>query len=389
VRRELLPAILEDLRSKMVFVVGPRQVGKTTLARQVLDEVAPTAPVYLNWDRAEHRALIRDLEWSRADPVAVLDEVHKYPRWKTLLKGFHDTEGDRQRLLVTGSARLDLFRRGGDSMVGRFTSFRLHPLSVGELVRQGRPPDPDAIGDPTRWPAAPPGPADALAALLAHGGFPEPFLRSSARASRRWRLQRREQILRIDLRDLTMVRDAAMVEHLVDLLAERVGSPLSINALRRPLLVDHKTASSWIDILERLFVVFRVRPYAGSLARTLRKETKVYFWDWSDVPEGGPRFENLVAAHLLKLCHWLSDVEGWRAELRYVRDREKREVDFLILRDRRPWLLVEAKQGPRSADGHLAYFRERLRVPHAFQVSADEPSLRNVVPARRLFALLP
>ncbi len=387
--RALLGPVLDDLRRKMVFVSGPRQVGKTTLARVVLARLAPDDPVYLNWDRSEHRRTIRELGWSRTAPVAVLDEIHKYPRWKTLVKGFHDTEGDRQRLLVTGSGRLEFYRRGGDSMAGRFAPYRLHPLSIGEVLREGRPPDRAVLLDPPRWLGAGVAPADVEEGMLALGGFPEPFLGGSERAARRWRLVRREQVLGQDLRDLTLVRQVALVEQLADMLEQHVGSPLSINALRKDLQVDHKTATAWIGVLERLQVVFRVPPYAGSLARALRKEPKLYFWDWSQTPAPGPRFENLVASHLLKLCHWLADVEGHRVELRYLRDREKREVDFLLLRDRRPWVLVEARLSDLAVSPHVRYFRDRLRVPFVFQVVGGGESRRDVVPATRLLAALP
>ncbi len=388
-RRSLLPAVLADLERKMVFVSGPRQVGKTTLARQALEQVSPVDPVYLNWDRAEHRKLIRTLGWSRSSPVAVLDEVHKYPRWKRLLKGFHDTEGHRQRLLVTGSARFDLYRRGGDSLVGRYAGFRLHPLTIGELARDGRPPEPERLLAPERWTAPRALPRDDLDALLRLGGFPEPLLDGRDGAARRWRLARREQVLREDLRDLTAVREVALVEALVDLLVERVGAPLSINALREDLEVDHKTVASWIEVLERLFVVFRLRPHVASIARGLRKSAKLYFWDWSEVPDPGARFENLVACHLLKYVHWMQDVEGHRLDLRYVRDREKREVDFLLLRDGKPWVLVEAKLADLTPTPALAYFRERLRVPAALQVVAAAPARRDGVPASRVLAALP
>jgi hypothetical protein len=389
-RRYLLPAVLSDLERKMVFVSGPRQVGKTTLARQALEAASPADSVYLNWDRPEHRKIIRDLGWSRSSPVAVLDEVHKYPRWKTLLKGFHDTEGDRQRLLVTGSARLDLYRRGGDSLVGRYAGFRLHPLTIGEIARDGKPPESEPLLSPERWasvsPAGLPGGIDPLLRL---GGFPEPFLGGSDRVARRWRLQRREQVLREDLRDLTAVREVALVDELVDLLRERVGAPLSINSVREDLEVDHKTVARWIGILERLFVVFRVLPYASRVRRSLRKSAKLYFWDWSEVGDPGARFENLVASHLLKYVHWLQDVEGYAIDLRYVRDREKREVDFLLLRDGKPWVLVEAKVSDLAASPALAYFRERLHTAAAFQVVGGMEGRRDVVPAVRLFAALP
>ena len=373
----------------MVLLSGPRQVGKTTMSLQILDRASPRDPVYLTWDRPEHRKVIRELAWSRTGTVAVLDEVHKYAGWKNLIKGFHDTEGQSQRLLVTGSAKLELFRKGGDSLVGRYHGHRLHPLSVGELARAGSVPDGELLDDPVQWPTAADPPADTLASLLELGGFPEPLLEGSSRQARRWRLGRRDQVLRQDLRDLTMIREVTLVEQLVDLLAERVASPLSINSLREDLQVDHKTVTSWIDALERLQVVYRVRPFAGSLARTLRKESKVYFWDWSEVEPGGPRFENLVAGHLLKLCHWMQDVEGHRLELRYVRDREKHEVDFLLLRDGKPWLLVEAKSGAAPLERSLAYFQERLGVPFAIQVNGSGGAGKSIVPAARFLGALP
>jgi len=387
--RYLYNAVVEDLKQKMVFLTGPRQVGKTTLALQVLKHHSPNSPVYLNWDRPEHRKAIRDLDWSRTDRVAVLDEIHKYSRWKTLVKGFFDTEGRTQRLLVTGSGKLEFYRRGGDSLAGRYQGYRLHPLSIGEIVREGRGPDAGVLDEPASWPDRKKAPADLLDSLLVLGGFPETFLRGSSRQARRWRLARREHVLSQDLRDLSKIREVSLVEQLVDLLAERVAAPLSVNSLREDLQVDHKTVTSWIDALERLQLVFRVRPYAGSLARTLRKEYKVYFWDWMEAPEGGARFENLVAGHLLKLCHWMQDVEGRRAELRYVRDREKREVDFLLLRERRPWVLIEAKSGTGPVEKALGYFQERLGVPHAFQVTASGRDRKGVVPATRLLKALP
>ena len=388
-KRYLQEPIIADLRRKMVLLSGPRQVGKTTLSKRILELHAPPDPVYLNWDRPEHRKAIRSLDWSRTGKIAVLDEVHKYARWKNLVKGFHDTEGDTQRLLITGSAKLELYRKGGDSLAGRYHGYRLHPLSVGELTRNGSAPDVRLLRDPARWFAATTAPEDTLTSLLELSGFPEPLLEGSARQARRWRLGRREQVIRQDLRDLTMIREVTLVEELVDMLAERVASPLSVNSLREDLQVDHKTVTSWINVLERLQVVFRVRPFAGSLARTLRKERKVYFWDWTEAAEGGPRFENLVAGHLLKLCHGMQDVEGRRLELRYVRDREKREVDFLLLEDGKPWLLVEAKSGSAPLDRSLAYFRDRLGVPHAIQVNGAGKAGKGTVPAARFLASLP
>ncbi|MBI4179619.1 ATP-binding protein [bacterium] len=386
--REWVDFVARDLKRKMVFLTGPRQAGKTTLARRILDRMAPGVGVYLNWDNPGHRKTIRTLAWDRTPPVAVLDEVHKYGRWKNLLKGFHDVEGRRQKLLITGSARLDVYRRGGDSLLGRYFRHRLHPFSLGEAHRGGNPPSLRILLNPARWKDSAPVPEDLQSGLLRRGGFPEPFLQGSDRTVRRWRMARRDLVLRQDARDLTLIRDLSLLEQLADLLAARIGSPVSINSLREDLEVDHKTVSHWIDALERLYLVFRVRPFAGSLARTLRKESKIYFWDWPEATDEGARFENFVASHLLKFCHWLEDIEGIRADLRYVRDREKREIDFLILKESRPWVLIESKL-QRHRDGRLDYFRRKLRVPHAYLVTADRSAFKDSIPAARLLASLP
>ncbi len=388
-KRSLFHPLLADLKLKMVLLSGPRQVGKTTVALDVLKHFAPHDATYLNWDRLEHRRAIRELSWSRTGRVVVLDEVHKYARWKTLIKGFHDTEGHLQKLLVTGSGRLDLYRRGGDSLAGRYYGLRLHPLSIGEILRDGGPPDTAALERPELWPKTRGAPEETLESLLELGGFPEPFLGGSSRQAARWRLARREQVLRQDVRDFTLIREVTLVEQLADMLAERVSAPLSINSLREDLQVDHKTVSSWIGVLERLQFVFRVPPYARSLARGIRKENKVYFWDWAEAPPGGPRLENLVAGHLLKFCHWMQDVEGRRVELCYVRDREKHEVDFLLLMDKKPWVLIEVKSGGGTREKSLAYFQQKLGAPHAFQLTGTGGPGRGIFPVVHLLAALP
>lgn len=387
--RELEVPVRRDVGRKMVLLSGPRQVGKTTLARETLSRLFGRLPLYLTWDNPDHRSLVRRLGWDRSAPGVVLDEIHKHPGWKQLLKGFFDTEGGRQKVIVTGSSRLDVYIKGGESLMGRYFGFRLHPFSIGEIARGGRPPRRDALLRPAGWADQAPLPKSGLETLMTYGGFPEPFLAAHARAAGRWRLARRNLVLREEMRDLTFIRHLSLVEQLVDLVRERVGTPLSLQSLCETLSVDHKTVANWIAALERLYVVFRVLPYSGSLSRTFRKEAKAYLWDWSEAPEGGPRFENLVASHLLKLCHWLEDVEGVRAELRYVRDREKREVDFLVLKEGRPWFLAEAKMSADPRFGPLPYFHQRLKTDFAVQVVARGIPARDIVPADRFFAGLP
>ena len=350
--RYLVAPIRADLRSKMVFLGGPRQVGKTTLALAVLQADGPRHPGYLNWDDARVRpALLRgDLPGDQA--TLVLDEIHKHPHWRNLVKGFYDSYRDRVAFLVTGSARLDHYRKGGDSLQGRYHHYRLHPFSLREIAKSPTPSDLDA--------------------LLRFGGFPEPLLAGNQRAWRRWQRERLSRVVREDLRDLENVREIALVELLVDALPNRVGSPLSINSLSEDLQVAHQTVQRWLDILENLYVCFRIPPYGAPRIRAVKKENKLYLWDWSQVPAHGPRFENLVACQLLKYCHHQEDTEGFAMELRFLRDTDRREVDFVVLRDGEPLFAVECKAGDKSPNPAIAYFRERTPIAHFYQAHLGE-----------------
>jgi uncharacterized protein len=209
-----------------------------------------------------------------------------------------------------------------------------------------------------------------MSQLLLLGGFPEPFLRGSQRIWRRWQRERLDRIVRDDIRDLERVRDLSLMELLVDALPDRVGSPLSVQALREELEVAHDTVQRWLDILENLYVCFRILPFGAPRIRAVKKERKLYLWDWSMVEQPGPRFENMVACHLLKLCHFIEDTQGHRMELRYLRDTDGREVDFVVLRDRKPLFAVEAKRAERAIDPAIPYFQARTRIERFFQVHA-------------------
>ena len=348
--RYLLPAVEKALASgKMAFVGGPRQVGKTTLALSLLGPHATERhPAYLNWDSPRAAAQLRRAEMPAHEPLVICDEVHKYARWRNLLKGIYDTEKSFRRIIVTGSARLDYYRKGGDSLANRYRYLRLHPFSLREI-------------DPK--PAAP-----HLDALLRFGGFPEPLVRQDETEHRIWQRDRLARVIREDLRDLERVREVSLVEQLVDLLPERVGSPLSVANLRQDLDVDHKTVERWLTILEHLYVCFRLPPFGSPRIRAVKKEKKLYLWDWSAVADPGPRFENLVASQLLKYCHWVEDTEGFRMELRYLRDTDKREVDFVVLRGGRPQFAVECKTGERAISPAVRYFAERTAIPRFYQV---------------------
>jgi predicted AAA+ superfamily ATPase len=365
--RRVYQAFLEhhlDTFRQMAFVSGPRQAGKTTACRAL-----EPAPRYLNWDDLDHRRILLAgptaiATYAGADrlgvkpPVVLLDEIHKHGRWKTLLKGLFDSWQDALRIMVTGSSRLDVYRRGGDSLMGRYFRYRLHPLSVAELLDQRRPESPlrpPARLDDGEWNA-----------LWEHGGFPEPFLRRDPEFSARWRLLRRHQLIREDLRDLTRVAEVDRLEALADILSERSGTQFTLSHLANDVHAAVDTVRRWIPLLESLHHCFVVRPWAGRLATTLRKEPKVYWWDWSIVADPGRRLETLVACHLLKAVHAWEDLGFGRFSLHYVRDKAHREVDFLVVRDRKPWFLVEVKTSEGRASQGLTYFHERLGTKHAF-----------------------
>lgn len=342
--RYLAKQVRTDLAEKMVFVGGPRQVGKTTLALQV----AGNRQGYLNWDAPEHRERILKRELPAA-PLVIFDEIHKYRSWRNFLKGLYDLRGQDLRILVTGSARLDFYRFGGDSLQGRHHYLRLHPLSVAEL-------------DLTT--------PEMLLGLMRLGGFPEPYLGQSEAKAKRWSREYRDRLIREDVAGLERLADLGNLELLLLRLPDLVGSPLSINALREDLGVSHKAVAHWIQVLEHLYAIFRLPPFGAPRIRAVKKEQKHYHFDWALVPEAPQRFENLVASHLLKWVHFESDRTGRDLELRYFRDVDGREVDFVVTEDRKPALLIEAKWADAPPDPSLRYMKIRFPKAAAFQISA-------------------
>jgi len=347
--RYITPLVLEDLGKKMVFVGGPRQVGKTTLAKAILSEDFP-AGRYLNWDFDEDRQDILQKKWSSDNTLLVFDELHKFPRWKGWIKGIYDVSHEIHSFLITGSARLDIYRRGGDSLMGRYHYWRLHPFTLDEI--------PNGIS-----------PKEALDRLLTVGGFPEPFLDGDERAARRWRRERFDRVLREDVRDLESIRNIQLLGLFLDSLRHRVGGLIRLSNLATDLQISHKTAKTWLEVLERMYLVFSVRPYTKSLPRAVLKPPKVYFFDNADVlGDEGARFENLVATSLLKRLHFLEDRDGYRYELRYIRDKEGREVDFAIVKEGELEELIEVKYSDESISKSLIYYSQRLRPKKATQI---------------------
>lgn len=386
--RYLELSVSQDLNRKMVFIGGPRQVGKTTLARRI--SAAFHDPAYLNWDNSHHRLAIKNARWKPETDLLTLDEIHKFPRWKNLIKGIWDTRDEKLRLIVTGSSRLDIFRRGGDSLQGRYHFYRLHPFSLREMNNL---PPPSVLSKPDFTAKPFPDPLPGMDKLLRWGGFPEPLFSNSDRLWRRWRRERFERVFREDIRDVEAIRALGQLELLATMLPDRVCSPLSVNSLCEDVETSPKTMKAWLDLLCRNYYLFRVPPWHRRIDRALKKESKYYFWDWSEAPEGGPRFENLVACHLLKWCHYVTDAFGWRVDLYYVRDREKRETDFLLAWEQTPLALVECKLRDAGSNTPLKYFAGKLGLSSAFLVTLDDTAdyldragnIR-VIPAARFLA---
>lgn len=361
-KRYLTEFVVEDLAEKMVFIGGPRQVGKTTIARDLIAKQFHQSGYY-NWDSKSDRRKIMQSNWPGNADLIIFDEIHKYKKWKSFVKGEYDTLKNKYHFLITGSARLDLYRKGGDSMLGRYHYYRLHPFSLAELI--GKVTIPEVMKE---IPIRPRREKETLKALDKFGGFPEPFLKQNTRVLRRWHNEKTERLFREDIRDVEQVRDIVSMQLLGDLLPEKTGSLLSINSLREDLEVSHRAVSSWLNILESFYYCFRIYPFVGKNFRSLKKEAKLYLWDWSEVENEAVRFENCVASHLLKLIHFLRDYEGYKANLYFLRSVEKKEVDFFVTIAEKPWFAVEAKMNDTNVSPHLFYFKEKLNIPFCYQV---------------------
>lgn len=350
--RYLAEKLIQDLELHMVLLSGPRQCGKTTLSKGLLKE--RYEGVYLNWDQIKDRRKIQNQTWSDAAELVILDEVHKKKAWKNFVKGIYDTKPDKLKLLVTGSARLELYRKSGDSMFGRFRSLRLHPFCMAE--------DPLNLSPERRFER-----------LLERGGFPAPYLQGDSDEVQRWRNQRWSLLLREDLRDLESIKDIQSLELLAELLKSRAAGMLSYANLAEDVEIAPKTVKAWVQALERLYLIFLVTPWSGSIKRALSKTPKVYFMDPGDLLEQdtGPRIENLVAVNLLKRIHYIEDAYGDRVSLHYIRDKEGRETDFVITLNKKPVALIEVKKSFQDPDPSLIYFGERLRITARIQLHAE------------------
>ncbi|MDI9333963.1 MAG: ATP-binding protein [Cytophagales bacterium] len=361
-KRYLESLIAADLAKKMVFIGGPRQVGKTTLAKNIASNYAQTT--YLNWDSRSDKKAILESTFAGGTQLVIYDEIHKYRDWKNHLKGVFDTRQDDFSILVTGSARLDLYQKGGDSLLGRYFYYRLHPLSIAEL-----------LGKPYAREVAPSFTKNLPPALwqdlITFGGFPELYNSKDQRDLKRWHHDREKRLIQEDIRDVSNIRDLSTLEILATLLPDRVGSMFSLNALTEDLKVTHKTLAHWMDTLEQMYFCYRIYPFQHSQLKSLRKEPKVYLWDYTGIEDVGAKYENIVANHLLKYVHYLTDVYGIAADLYFLRDREQREVDFCVVADGKVEFIAEVKAKKSPISAHLSYFKEKLLVKNAYQLVFD------------------
>lgn len=358
---------------QMVFLIGPRQAGKTTVSLMLKEFTSKFS--YLNWDNLDQRKIIFGGVNSVASfigldkltlrtPIVVFDEIHKYGKWKTFLKGFFDTYKGRINIIVTGSSRLDIYKKGGDSLMGRYFLYRLHQLSVAELGRTDLSEKEINVPFPSK--------DEVFERLLRNGGFPEPFIKNDTRFLNRWKNLRQQQLIKEDLRDSSRIQELGQIELLAEILRHQAGQLTNYSSLAVKINVSSDTIRRWIMTLQSFFYCFTIQPWSNNISRSLIKEPKIYLWDWVNVVDDGLRLENFVASHLLKAIHFWTDYGFGQYALWFVRDKEKREVDFLVSRNNKPWFLVEVKTTSKTGiSKNLFYFQEKTKAQHAFQVVFD------------------
>ena len=246
-------------------------------------------------------------------------------------------------MLVTGSARLDIFRKIDESLAGRHCLYRLFPLDLNELKRN----DPTINLNET------------LNQLLITGGFPEPFLSGTERGYRKWARTHLDSIIRYDLLDMISIQDIKSMELLVELLKRNVGSTVSYSNLARKIEKDPRTVKNWITILENLFIIFKVTPYSKNLSRSILKESKYYFYDWACIEDEGARLENFVAFSLFKKSKYIEDLEYNKSSLHFIKDKEGREIDFLFVNND-SIQLIEVKLSDENLSKPLLYYSAKF-----------------------------
>lgn len=400
--KRIYQSLLEEhfsLNSQMAFMLGPRQVGKTTLAKSLSDHYKVHA--YLNWDIPKDRELILQgpeavlsmvmsarLD-AKAETLIALDEIHKMKNCKNYLKGYYDSSAKTIKTLVAGSARLDIFKHAGDSLMGRYLLYHIHPFSVGELLERAY--QPIELREPA------PLSEELWQALYKFGGFPGPLFKQSQRFLNQWQTLRFQQLFEEEIRTLTHVSAISLLETLARHLSYQVGGQVNYANLANKIQVDAKTVKSWIVLLEAFYFCFTIKPWSKNVARSLLKEPRVYLWDWSAIDDKGARIENFMAAHLLKAVNFWTDIGLGQYALYYLRDKDQREADFLVTKNDKPFMLLQIKSSEHSLSSSLLHFQKQVQAEHVFQVNFEMPYIDKdcfavkkpvIVPARTLLSQL-
>lgn len=377
--------LLTHGQHKMAFISGPRQAGKTTFAKMLLNE--RNSDQYYSWDeRKSRQAWIKSPSSSlntgdvKTTPLIVLDEILKAPQWKCNLRGLYDTVNSSVDILVTASAQLNVPSRRKDSLFGRYHHFRLHPFSLAEVTGRSASFDLNTCVEQSLLHPETTQNASAAEydALWSFGPFPEPLFSGEAHTLSLWHRERIERIIDDDLRDISQVRELNPASTLAAILPDRAAGTLNVNALRKDLEVAHSTMQSRLELLKQVYYIFEIKPYHHNIPRALIKEGKLYLWDWSTIEDPVARFENLIASHLLKLADYLTDTGLSQVDVRYIKNRQKQSIDFLLVKDGQPWLPIEAKQSQTSPSQKWSYFLKHLGLDFGIQV-INKPNIYKIV----------
>jgi hypothetical protein len=362
IKRYLKQEIEKDalVKNKMAFITGPRQVGKSTLARSFItnDEnyfLYDDDKFRLKWIKSPSDSI----QTGNQQPI-ILDEIHKDRKWKNKVKGIYDQNKDRLKLIITGSARLDFYRKGSDSLLGRYLPYRLHPFTMAENL-DSIAPDKILHSRNIQFP---------WKDLLVLGGFPEPLLTGQENEAQRWSRLRLDRLISEDSRDFRNISDINAFRVLTDLLPERVGSLLSINSLKEDVGKAYATVRDWMQILNILYYIVLIKPYSKKIKRVIKAEPKMFLYDITRIPKemNSKRLENLTALHLLKACNYWTDLAHGEFELNFIRNKDQREVDFLIIKNKQPWMLIECKSNSKSISSNLYFFKNLLNTTLNYQL---------------------
>ncbi len=341
-KRDQKDKIIQDLAKKMVFIVGPRQAGKSWLAKDIARGFERTT--YLSYDAIEDRKIIKAKGWLPSTELLILDELHKMPKWKNYLKGLCDTKRESLKIIVTGSARLSAFSKAGDSLAGRYFTHHLLPLSPAELKQLALPID--------------------INRLMTRSGFPEPYLAPNDIDAERWRMQYINSLITVDVLNFDNISNLKAMQTVFELLRYKVGSPISIKGIAEDVSVSPHTVKKYIQVLEDLYIIFRVTPFSKNIARSILKEPKIYFFDTGLVKgDHGAQFENFSATCLVKHIYMKRDYEAKNYRLHYLRTKDKQEVDFALTCDDKIEQIIETKFADGEVNKALIYFHDKYHLP--------------------------